>query len=64
MPGPGEEDEPEAEELAAALAALRLYRERHGAGRVAESRWMIAARAEAVAPPAPPAAWSATGWWR
>ena len=61
MPEPGADGEPEAEEIAAALAALRQYRARHSAGRATESRWLLVARAEAVAPPSPPATWSTTG---
>ncbi|HZS87026.1 MAG TPA: acyl-CoA carboxylase subunit epsilon [Chloroflexota bacterium] len=62
MPEPGADGEPGAEEIAAALAALRLYRARHGARQATESRWLMVARAESVAPPSPPATWSTTGW--
>ena len=50
-------DEPTGEEIAAALAAVRLLLRRRGGRGTGASRWLRTARAEAVAPPAQPATW-------
>lgn len=49
--------EPTAEEIAAALAAVRLLLRRRGRHGAQVSRWLRTARAEAVAPPAQAATW-------
>ena len=51
-------EDPTYEEIAAALAAIRLLTGRTLPGEALSSRWLKAGRSEAVMPPPAPAGWA------